>query len=238
MSKQSCFRRCFDKHHGKRAQVLLKSALQHLYHIHLSLPKKVSAKTSLLLPSKILGLLVNTLITDEKYLVLHRDNSRIPIQMQLYQKQKRFSQFFAEFLKSRLNFGHFDRKGNPHIFCICKITNSENMVRKMSKKSCLRGPFAKQHGKCDQALLKTASQYFYHIHRSLPRKLSSKTSLLLTWQILGLLVNTLATDEKDPVLNRENLTMSIQMQLPQKQKSFSQFFRAFLKYLRNYQIFG
>ena len=108
----------------------------------------------------------------------------------------------------------------------------------MSKKSCLREPFAKEDGKCDQALFKSASQHVYHIHQSLPRKVSWKKSLLLTWQILGLLVNTLATDEKDPVLNRENLTIPIQMQLPQKQKSFSQLFRAFLKYLRNYQIFG
>ena len=99
----------------------------------------------------------------------------------------------------------------------------------MSKKSCLREPFAKEDGKCAQALFKSASQHVYHIHRSLPRKVSWKKSLLLTWQILGLLVNTFAADEKYPVLNRDNLTIPIQMQLSEKQKTFSQFLAAFLK---------
>ena len=54
-------------------------------------------------------------------------------------------------------------------------------------------------------------------------------SLLLTCQILGLLVNTLADDEMYPVPNRDNLKIQIQMQLPEKEKSFSQFFAACLK---------
>ena len=54
-------------------------------------------------------------------------------------------------------------------------------------------------------------------------------SLLLTCQILGLLVNTLADDEMYPVPNRDNLTIQIQMQLPEKENIFSQFFAAFLK---------
>ena len=48
--------------------------------------------------------------------------------------------------------------------------------------------------------------------------------LLLTRQILGLLVNTLAADDRYPVVNKENLTIPIQMQLSQKQNTFSKFF--------------
>ena len=129
MSKKFCFRGCFDKQHDKRAQALLKSASQHLYHIHRSLPRKLSWKKSLLLTCKILGLLVNTLAADEKYPVLNRDNLTIPIQMQLSQKQKTFSQFFAAFLKSTLNFKHFESKDDPHRFCIFEVTDSENVVR-------------------------------------------------------------------------------------------------------------
>ena len=70
----------------------------------------------------------------------------------------------------------------------------------MPKKSRLRGLFDKEHGKRAQALLKSASQHLYHIHWSLARKLCSKKSLLLTCQILGLLVNTLAADGKYPFL--------------------------------------
>ena len=129
MSKKSRFRGCFDKQYGKRAQALLKSASQHLYHIHRSLPRKLSWKKSLLLTCQILGLLVNTLAADEKYPVLNRENLTIPIQMQLSQKQKTFSQFFAAFLKSTLNFEHFEKKDDPHRFCISEITDSENVVR-------------------------------------------------------------------------------------------------------------
>ena len=59
--------------------------------------------------------------------------------------------------------------------------------------------------------------------------MSLETSLLLTYQILGLLVNTLAADEKYPVLNRDNLAIPIQMQLSQKHDTFSRFFAEFFK---------
>ena len=91
----------------------------------------------------------------------------------------------------------------------------------MSKNSRFRKPFEKQHGKRVQALSKSASQHLYHTHRSVPRKLSWIKSLLLACKIPGLLVNTLATDKKYPVLNRDNLTIPIQMILSEKEKSFS-----------------
>ena len=52
----------------------------------------------------------NTLAADEKYIFRNGDNLTITIEMQLSQKQKKFSQFFATFLKSRLNFELFDKK--------------------------------------------------------------------------------------------------------------------------------
>ena len=90
----------------------------------------------------------------------------------------------------------------------------------MSKKPHLREPFDKQHGKHVQELLKSTSQHLYHIHSSRPGQLSLKKSLLLTCQILGLLVNTLAADQKYRAVNRDNLTIPIQTQLSQKQKLF------------------
>ena len=62
-------------------------------------------------------------------------------------------------------------------------------------------------------------------------------SLSLTWQLLGLLVNTLAADEKYPLLNRDNLAIPIQMQLSQKQKTFAQFLAEFLKSRLNFIYF-
>ena len=99
----------------------------------------------------------------------------------------------------------------------------------MSKKSRFRGPFEKQRDKRAQALSKSASQQFYQIHWSLPSQLSWKKFLLLTCQVLGLLVNSMAADEKYPLVNRHNLAIPIQMQLPQKQNTFFSIFGCILK---------
>ena len=78
---------------------------------------------------KILGLLVNTLATDEKYPVVNRDNLTIPIQMQLSQKQNTFSELPPAFLKLNLNYEYFEKKYDKHKFCISEITDSENVVK-------------------------------------------------------------------------------------------------------------
>ena len=48
-------------------------------------------------------------------------------------------------------------------------------------------------------------------------------------------VNTLTVDDKHYLLNRDNLTQPIQMQLSKKEKTFSQFFFAYLKSILNYK---
>ena len=65
----------------------------------------------------------------------------------------------------------------------------------------------------------------------------SKKSLLVIHKILRLLVNTLTVDEKHYLLARDNLTKTIQIKFSQKQKTFFQFFLAFLKailYLKHF----
>ena len=126
MSRKSRFRGCLDKQYGKRSQILLKSASQHLYSIHWSLAGKFCSKKSLLLICQILGLLVNTLAADENYPVHNREYLTLPIQMQLSQKQT-FSEFFAAFLKFSLNFKHFEKKDHPHRFCVFEVTDAEKI---------------------------------------------------------------------------------------------------------------
>ena len=48
--------------------------------------------------------------------------------------------------------------------------------------------------------------------------------------MLRLFVNTLTVDDEYSFFNGENLTQPIQTQLSQKEKTFCQFFSAFLKY--------
>ena len=120
MPKKSRFKGSFGKQHGKRAQTLFKFASQHLYIIY-------CCKKSLLVICKISRLFPNTLSTDGKYSLLNRDNLTQPIQMQLSQKEKTFSNFFSAFLKSSLNFDHFLKKDDPHRWCISKITHPEKL---------------------------------------------------------------------------------------------------------------
>ena len=65
---------------------------------------------------------------DEKYPVLNRENWTTPIQMQLSQKQRTLSEFFAGFLKCSLDFKYFEKEDDPHIFFISEVNDSENVV--------------------------------------------------------------------------------------------------------------
>ena len=85
---------------------------------------------------KFLRLFVQILTDDEKYFLLYRGNLTQPIQILLSHKQKTFAEFFSAFLKSTLNFEHFEEKQDPHSRCISQIIVSEKgdsiNVRKIS----------------------------------------------------------------------------------------------------------
>ena len=73
---------------------------------------------------KILRLFVNTLTPDGKYPLLNRDKLTQPLQILLSQKQKTFSEFFSQFLKSTLNFEQMQKKDDTHSPSISDITDS------------------------------------------------------------------------------------------------------------------
>ena len=70
-------------------------------------------KKSLLVIHKIPRLFVNTLTGNDKHYLLNRDSLTQKIEMQLSEKQKTFSEFFFEFLKSILNFKHLPKRDEP-----------------------------------------------------------------------------------------------------------------------------
>ena len=78
---------------------------------------------------KISGLFLNTLTDDDKYSLLYRDNLTQPIQILLSHKQKTFSQFGSAFLKSTLNFEHFQKKINLIADVFPKLPSPKNVVR-------------------------------------------------------------------------------------------------------------
>ena len=61
--------------------------------------------------------------------------------------------------------------------------------------------------------------------------------MLVLCKILGLFLNTLSEDDKYCLLYNDNLLQPIQILLSQKQKTFSQFFSAFLKCTLNFEHF-
>ena len=67
---------------------------------------------------------------DDKHYLLNRENLTQPIQMQLSEKQKVFSQFFFGFLKSMLIFKQFPKSDDPHSRCISGNTDSEKHVKR------------------------------------------------------------------------------------------------------------
>ena len=118
-----------------------------------------------------------------------------------------------------------------------KLRTPQNMVRSISKRSRFYGSFVKQHGKWARTLLKFESQHHYLICWSLWRRLTCKNSLLVICKISKLFPNTLSADGKYSLLNWDNLTQPIPMQLSQKQETCSQFFFGFWKSSLNFEHF-
>ena len=69
---------------------------------------------SSLVLGEILGVFVNTLTADGNYLVPDCENFQLPIEMQLSEKRKTFSQFFVPVLESTSIFKHFEKKDDRH----------------------------------------------------------------------------------------------------------------------------
>ena len=61
----------------------------------------------------------------DKCSVPNTDNLIQPINMQLSQTLKTFSEFFPAFSKCRLNFEHFQKKDDAHSLFICEATACE-----------------------------------------------------------------------------------------------------------------
>ena len=78
---------------------------------------------------KISDLFLNTLSDDDMYSLLYRDNLTQPIRIHLSQKQKTFSQFFSPFLKSTLNFEHFQKKMTLIADVFPKLPSPKKVIR-------------------------------------------------------------------------------------------------------------
>ena len=83
LSRKHSFRTSFKNQRVNGCQTLVKSALEHFYHIFWSLWGEMIPKIFPLFKFEILGGFVNTLTADDKYPVRDCENLQFPIQMQL-----------------------------------------------------------------------------------------------------------------------------------------------------------
>ena len=77
---------------------------------------------------EILRLFFNILTVNDKYYLLNRGNLTQPIQMQLSEKQKTFSEFFFVFVICILNFQHLPKKDDLVADVFLEIPALKNMV--------------------------------------------------------------------------------------------------------------
>ena len=78
---------------------------------------------------KISVVFVKTLTDNDKFSLFYRDNLTQPIQILLSQKKKTFSQFFSAFLKSILNFEHFQKKMTLIAHVFPKLPSPKKVIR-------------------------------------------------------------------------------------------------------------
>ena len=109
------------------------------------------------------------------------------------------SEFYSQ------SFKYFEKKVTLIAGVIPKSQTVEAVVTQMSKKSRFRAPCDSQHVNGSQTHVKSSWQHCYHNFSSLWAKVTWKMSLLVIFEILGLFVNTLTTNDKYSFRNSELL---------------------------------
>ena len=116
-----------------------------------------------------------------------------------------------------------------------KLLALKEVATSMSKRNCFRTHFGSQHVNGSQTLLKLARLRFYLIVPSIWDKLSWKKLHLVRSEILELFFSRLTANDKYTPQKSENFSQLIKILLPQKPKTFSIFFIAFVKYTSNFE---
>ena len=112
---------------------------------------------------EILGVFLNTLTADGKYRVQDCGNMQLPIQMQLTEKEKTFSEIFIPFLylTQILNILKEMMMVIANVFS--KLQTVKTFVKKLSQEDRFRTGFGSQHVKASQRLAKFPWQAFCHV---------------------------------------------------------------------------
>ena len=93
LSKKRCFGRCFDSQHVNLSQLFAKSPWEWFCHVFESCWEKLVWKMSSVLLGEILEIFLNRLLAEGKYPFEDLKDFRLPIQMQISEKPKKFFSF-------------------------------------------------------------------------------------------------------------------------------------------------
>ena len=94
-----------------------------------------------------------------------------------------------------------------------KLQTVKYLLKPHFRKLCFRTSFDSQRINGCQQFVKSRWEQFYQIFWSLWREMTWKISPLWIFEILGVFVNTLTTDDDYPVRDCENLLFPIQMEI-------------------------
>ena len=118
-----------------------------------------------------------------------------------------------------------------------KLQTVKIFVRKLSQEHRFRTGFCSQHVKASQLLSKSPWERIYYVLFPFSRKLIWNMSHLVWSEISKIFINTLTADGKYPAQGCENFQYAIEMQLSEKQKTFSDFCVWFLDSTSNFEHF-
>ena len=154
---------------------------------------------------EILGVFVNTLTGDVKYLVLDCENMLLPMQMNSLKNQKLFLNFLSLFwnLHEMLNILKKRMIVLANVFP--KLQTVKILLRPLSKKRCYRKSLDSQDGEESQTLVKSPWESFRHVFPSFSGRLFTKMSPPVLGDIVVVFVNILTADAKYPIQDCENL---------------------------------
>ena len=110
MPSSFCFRAPLKSERVHGSQTLLKSAWENFYCNFPVFQDKLSGKISFWIRSKMLRLFVKTLMCYHMYSPHSWEKFLQRVQAQLYEKRKKSSESFIEFLKSTWNFAQIENK--------------------------------------------------------------------------------------------------------------------------------
>ena len=163
LSKRRRFRTRFDRPYVKASQVLPKSPWEHFYTLVSSFSGKLIWKMSPLVLGEIFGVFVNTMTADGKYPVEDCENLPLSIQMQLSEKQKKFSDFSLHFLNLNKKLNILKKKICVIVNVFPKLQTVKKLVRTLSKKRCFKTRFDGKHLKGSQILARSPWRWIYRV---------------------------------------------------------------------------